>query len=255
MVYDHAPFAVSLATLATLLCLHWLARRRWLAAGLAGAVAAASYPIGVLLLVVVPVWMAVAGRHAGPVAGQLGAALAVVGLVAAGFLAVLAVDRWQTGAWDAYLRVQAHYGNKGLHDPVTSFRHGVAPTPPPPGRRGHRVDTRLAPRLQYVVVATLLALGIAAVAARGLGATAARRLVGQAPVTALEWAAALCAPVFWVGQLAAGGGVHHYRSDALLVPVVLLTRHLHWALQLVLVAACGVLAWHMAVLFFQAILV
>ncbi|HEY2958827.1 MAG TPA: hypothetical protein VGM21_11570 [Actinomycetota bacterium] len=243
MVYDHAPFPISLAGLATLLCLHGLARRSWLAAGLAGAVAAASYPVGVLLLVVVPVWMAVAGRRAGPVAGQLGATLLVVGLVAAGFLAVLAFGRWQTGAWDAYFRVQAHYGNTGLRDPVRTLRQGVAPTPARPGRPGGR----LAPRVQYVVVAVLLALGLAVVATR--------QLAGHAPPTSLEWAAALCALVFWLGQLAVGSAVHHYRGDALLVPVVLLVRHLHWAVQVVLVAVCGVLAWHMAVLFFQAILI
>jgi hypothetical protein len=247
MVYDHAPFPISLAGLATLLCLHWLAARRWLAAGLAGAVAAASYPVGVLLVVVVPVWMAVARRRAGPAGDRIGAALLVVGLVTAGLLVVLAAGRWQTGAWDAYFRVQAHYGNTGLHDPVRTLRQGVAPEPAPAGGRGHRSDARQAPRLQYLVVAVLLALGV--------GAIVTRQLVTHAPVTALEWAVALCALVFWVGQLAAGSGVHHYRGDALLVPVVLLVRRLPWAAQLPLVAVCGVLAWQMAALFFRAILV
>ena len=48
-------------------------------------------------------------------------------------------------------------------------------------------------------------------------------------------------PVFRRVRIAAGSGVHHYRGDALLVPVVLLMRRLPWAAQLPLVAVCGVL--------------
>jgi hypothetical protein len=65
----------------------------------------------------------------------------------------------------------------------------------------------------------------------------------------------LCVVAFWVGRLAAGVRVHHYRGDAMLVPVVLLIRYLPRPVQAVLVAVCAVLAWHVVVLFCRAILV
>jgi hypothetical protein len=250
MVYDHAVFPISLASLATLLCLHWLARSRWVAAGLAGAVAAASYPVGVLLIGVVPVWMVVAARHGG-VWRWLGRTALVTGLVTAGLVAVLATARWQTGAWDAYLKVQAHYGNTRLHNPIDTYRWGIAAKAAP--LDGYRrpipdhVDTKEAPRRQYEVVAGLVVLGLAAVVAR--------RLFTRTAIDPLDWAVMLCVAAFWVGQLATGVRVHHYRGDALLVPLVLLLRYLPRPVQVVLVAVCAVLAWHMVVLFCRAILV
>jgi len=250
MVYDHAVFPISLASLATLLCLHWLARGRWLAAGLAGAVAVASYPVGVLLIGVVPVWMLVAARHGG-IVRWLGRTVLVTGLVAAGLVAVLAAARWETGAWDAYLKVQAHYGNTGLHNPIDTYRWGIATKAAPLDGYGRpipdHVDTKEAPRRQYEVVAGLVLLG--------LGAVVARRLFTRTPVAALDWAVMLCVVAFWLGQLATGVRVHHYRGDALLVPLVLLIRYLPRPVQVVLVAVCAVLAWHMVVLFCRAILV
>jgi hypothetical protein len=250
MVYDHAVFPISLASLATLLCLHWLARGRWVAAGLAGAVAAASYPVGALLIGVVPVWMLVAARHGGGVR-WLGRTVLVTGLVAAGLLAVLATAYWQTGAWDAYLKVQARYGNTRLHNPIDTYRWGIATKAAPLDGYGRpipdHVDTQEAPRRQYEVVAGLVLLGV--------GAVAARRLLTRTPVTPLDWAVMLCVVAFWVAQLATGVRVHHYRGDYMLVPVVLLIRYLPRPVQAVLVAVCAVLAWHMVVLFCRAILV
>jgi hypothetical protein len=80
------------------------------------------------------------------------------------------------------------------------------------------------------------------------------------PISLASLATLLC--LHWLARgrwvpagLATGVRVHHYRGDALLVPLVLLIRYLPRPVQAVLVAVCAVLAWHMVVLFCRATLV
>src|SRR5438874_5123279 len=56
-IYDYAIFPLSMLAFFTVLHLWFLQRGRWVAAGLAGAVAALSYPLGVLLVPVSAAWL------------------------------------------------------------------------------------------------------------------------------------------------------------------------------------------------------
>src|SRR6266511_1392141 len=87
-IYDHAIFPISLCTFASLACLGLVVRERWLLAGLAGAVAAAAYPLGAALALVVGVWLLVLGR------GRLRVRLPRA--AAAGGLALVGLALWAT---------------------------------------------------------------------------------------------------------------------------------------------------------------
>ena len=124
-IYDYAIFPLSMLAFFTVLHLWLLDRRRWLLAGLAGAVAAMTYPIGVLLAPVSALWILFVVRDVPWVLRLRRVALSSV-VTAAGFAVVLVDMELETGSWDAYFKVQAKYLH-GFHDPASVFRLAVQP--------------------------------------------------------------------------------------------------------------------------------
>ena len=247
-IYFHAVFPMSLATAATLACLGLAARRRWVLAGLAGAAAAATYPIGAaagLAAVVVVAAMAWWDRPAWP--RYLGRAASVGGLSLAGLVLVFVVMRLTVGHWDGFLLSQAKYGGQG-HNPVSAFITMVSQaqggpvtvkTTPP---LAHRLD--IAVRTEMWASLGLVLLGCALAVAAGVR----RRLVP------LDAGLAVFGVVTWLVPLFAGTQISQYRSHALLLPVLLLLRHLPgWLLALLTIPA-GLLAYRMGTLFYLSML-
>lgn len=215
-VYYGAIFPTSLATLSTVGCLALVERRRWAAAGLCGALAAAAYPSGLLVVVVAVVPLV--SRDLGPWRERLRAAAWLVGPPMAAYGLVLLELQRTVGAWDAWFRVQVGY----RHDPAWPWAT-VADQVRTLGADG-------APGwigLQTLLVAALvLAAGVAA--ARhwpdlGLGERAAVPLVA----------------VLWLSPLALGGTLSLYRAEALVLPAVILVARLRvgWIVAAVVVAA------------------
>src|SRR6476646_2846783 len=105
-VYDYAIFPLSLLALCTTAHLWLLTRDRFVAAGLVGAIAALSYPLGALLVPVSAIWLLAARGHR--LRERLRRTACASGLTLAG-LAVLPVDQvLETGRWNAYMLVQGH---------------------------------------------------------------------------------------------------------------------------------------------------
>lgn len=237
-VFLHGAFPMGLLLLAVLAAMHLALRGRWLAAGVAGGVAALSHSVGWMLGPVLLAWglvQAAAARDAKAAArARRGAAVAAV-LTLAGLVVVVAVQQATLGAWDAYLRVQGGYGHR-LSSPLAGWwaAAGGLFTPPWEGAAE-------APAVQAVVVAAL--------AIAGLVAAAARR---RDPEAAL---AGLYVAVLWLAPLAAGGTVSVYRTDVALLPGVLLARDAPRPALLAVLATLVPLAWAMARLFFELRLV
>jgi hypothetical protein len=210
---EHAALPFALVAFGTLACVLALGRGRWAVGGTAGAVAAASHPVG-LLLIPLPLAWALLVRD-----GRLRARLArgtLAALLAAGGLAVVALA-WQrqVGAWDAWLKVQAGAGQLRLHNPVATLRHSVTLGAP-------------AVRLQSLTVTVIVLLAV--------GATLARRRVAPA-----GWALLATTTAVWLAWLVAAPRSPHHAA-ALLLPAAVLTRQLPRAAQLALVVAAAALA-------------
>lgn len=246
-VYFYAGFPMSLAVAASLAYLGLLARRRWLLAGLAGAVAAMSYPVAVavaapgLLTLAVMAWRReVRGTR------TLGTAAAcLVGLPAAGLLAVFAYLHVATGHWDAYFKIQSHYVGQG-NNPLRNFFHLVV-SPSVPGSAG--TDGR-GDVMRFASIAELwLALGLIV-----LVLLAAHIAALRGRLAAVDVGLAALAPLMFLAPLVVGTQISQYRSHLLMLPALLVLRHLpSWLLWPMTPFLAGLAYW-MGTLFFPSIL-
>ena len=228
-VYQHAIFPTSLALLGLVLAASFVDRGRWGLAGVAGAGVALSYVTGVLVSIPNGATAFLRSRAIRP-------ALLAGGLVASGFLGVLVLHQLLLGHWDAFYWVHRK-GFPAMARPVHAFLAVIDPAFHAVNHR-HRMIAA-----QAITVAVLVALGL------GVAWTRRRR-----PDAVRAWAV-VAALVFWIFPLLVGRGVSLYRSDALVLPVVLLLAELPpWVLG-ALVIWLAVLAEQMARLFFLGYLI
>lgn len=232
-IYQSAAFPIALFVLFVLGHLDALQHRRWVLAGLLAALAASTYPLGVVLPVTGALGAAVV--VAGPARQRLRAAAVVGGLAAAGALAVAVRLQLSVGRWDAYLLVQDKYGH-GVNSPLETLRSTLQPLV---GAAGFTAET--AARWQTLLVATIVALGLGAT----VGAVLRRH-----PGAAEAVPTALFVAVVWLMPLVVGSGVSLYRSEAALVPAVILLRRLPREIVAVLLALALPAAYVLAQLFF-----
>jgi hypothetical protein len=242
-VYEHAVFPVSLAVAAGLAFLGLLARRRWTAAGLAGAASVAAYQTGVLLIAVAPFWLLLTRRRLGldplPAVAR---AVQTSALVAVGLLVVMGPQQAATGRWDGFLLVESKYGT-GLHNPADTFEKDAVRQAPPPGADPARsLAGQVAPRDQFRLVTVVAVAAVAATLAAG-------------ERTPLDGATLVYVVLFWLAPLVAGGHLAQYRVHALLTPSVLLLRRLPAVVPAVLAVLAAMVAWPMAGLFYRYVLI
>lgn len=209
-VYFHATFPMSVAVLLALVTFALLMRGRWVLAGLTGAATAAAYPLAVLVapasvaLLLIP-----RGRWSWR---RVATAAYVSGLTGSGLLAVFGLMYLTTGRFDAYLRIQTSNYDHGIHNPVDTFLVVLDRSP-------------LAVSAEMVFAISLLALALLALR----GATARRQ------ATVLDWTlATVYGPLLLVMPLIAGANQAQFRSHTLLLPLVLLLRHLRTSVTAVL---------------------
>lgn len=231
-VYHHGAFPLAQFCLFVLLCLLAALRDRWWLAGLAGFAAALTYSTGWLLAPVLLAW-GLAGP--GPaLGGRLERAGLAAALTASGLLSVLLLHWWQVGVWNAFFVIQGSYGH-ALTNPLVTWWLAVKEVFTPPWQ-----GIGEGPHLQTLLVGVWVS---------GLLVRSRRTREPEMLLVALYVLA------FWVFPLAMGSRVSLYRSEAALLPGVLLMQGLsRYALALVLVAAV-VVAWPMGLLFFRLLLV
>jgi hypothetical protein len=215
LVYLYAIFPLSLVTLAAVVFMRHLERSPRVA-GVAGAVAALAYPLGVALVPLVTIVHLWQRRHS--------RGLVVRGLVLAGpallcALALVVAQRLQTGRWTAYFDLANTYG--GLHDPVTSLTDWLRVL----WQAANPFGYALVPVWQLLLVTLLLAVA----------AVAAIRRPGRRELALLAW----CVGVWFVPLLQSHQSL--WRTEAalvLLAPLLaLLPRRIVWVAAAALVVA------------------
>ena len=232
-VYDYAVFPLSLLAFSTVLSLWLLYRERWVSAGIAGAVAALSYPLGVVLVPVSATWIllerAVPGRE------RARRTVLASGLMLTGPALLLVVQRLETGRWNAYFLVQDKYHHM-LQLPFVATWDAIAPI----------VDRSpftlaQAPVLQTALATATLVLVLAHAALR-------HRSLDRLDALLLLWALATWA--FPWSQ----SNVSHQRGEAALLPLAILVARLPWPVSLALAAAATAVALPMEKLFLDGVL-
>jgi hypothetical protein len=242
-IYYHAVFPISLTLLAAFACLVLVVRHRWVLAGIAGAVSAAAYQSGVLLALVVLAWMAVTQRQLGWRA-WIGRAALTTGLICSGLVLVMAMQQVHVGRWDAFVLAERKYGT-GLNNPIDTIKRNTfrqIDRPRPGYDPAKHLPSQRAPRTQFLLVSLMVALAAGATLLRG-------------QVSSLDWAILLYTVATWGTPLITGGHIALYRTHALLLPCVVLLRHLPRWVVLLLVVPAGAVAWQIATLFFRYILI
>ena len=231
-VYLHAISPLAVYGVAALLALIFASRGRPLAAGLAGAAAAFTYPPGFLLAPVLGTGFLL---EAGALAVRARRAALSAGVAAAGFFAVTLVQYVDTGRWWAFGLIQSHY-NYSLRSPLRTLGARIAPLFLPPFEGASE-----APSAQTLLVALLVG-----------GTVGGALLAGRLRLGVRERFVALYAVVVWLLPLVIGeeeGGLH--RREAALLPLVLLTARLPAPVLAAFAAAASVVAWLLALLFFR----
>jgi hypothetical protein len=234
-IYFHAIFPVSMAATFLLLSLWLLREEKWGASGLCGAVASFTYPSGLLLSPIFGGWAIFRSRGQSWVV-LLARLSSSTGLGGLGFAFVLLLHQKTVGAWDAFFKVQAKYGHDALHEPTGTFARAVGPF-------FENVADRNVPGFQTLLVGVLVAAVVFAM------------LLRRKEVPPFDGCVLATVLLFWAFPFVIGRGESLYRSEALLVPIVILTRYLPWTVQAALVGLFVALELHMAVLFFESVLV
>lgn len=221
-VYYYAVFPLSLLTFATVACL-WLAYRdRFVYAGIAGGVAALSYPVGVLLAPVTAAWLL--AQRGVPPTERLRRATVTAGLTIGGFCILLVDQRIETGRWDAFFLVQEKYAPFRISaDPFETtwviLRAGAE-------NLGDGLTVAVA--AQTALVTTVLVIVL-------VHALLRRRSRHRADTLLLMWALAA-----WALPLSQSASVH--RGQAALLPLAVLVGRLPAKLAWCLAAASAVVA-------------
>jgi hypothetical protein len=231
-VYFHAIFPMSLAAFLEMLAVRQLASGQWLSAGLAGWGLAFSYTTGVLgaLPSAAAAWL---GPRPDRRRDRIWATLVSGGLCLAGLGTVLGVQWWMTGAWNALFLSQHKYRHAMWFPLGTLLRLAKRMT------WVEWDNPRMLQGAQSVFVAFMVVCAAVVVARRWQRTTALDRI-------ALAWAL-----TFWLGPMTLGPRIAFYRTEALVLPVVLVTRRLPLALQAILAVLAAIAAFGLARLFFQ----
>jgi hypothetical protein len=229
-IYLHAIFPTSALVLCALLCILFLSRLRFLAASLVVTVGAAVYSSGVLLSGLVGVSVLLLSEA--PWRKRILKAVGFGTISFSGFGAVLLYHHLVTGRWNAFFLIQAR-------------NHFAGPL----SRIYFELQQLFAGDLPRAMIA-VQTLCMAAVCA-GTVAYA----VWSGKLTRLEKVTAGYVLLFWLFPLSTGNSLSLTRSEAGLVPLVILLAVLPRYPLMRILALFGILDVYITQLFFKSILI
>jgi hypothetical protein len=229
-IYDYAVFPLSMLAFFTVAHLWFLHCGRWIAAGLAGGVAALSYPLGVLLVPVSAAWLLI--DRAVDVRERLRRITLASGLTLGGVVVLVIDQKIETGRWNAYTLVQDKYGHH-FQNPIAATRESLRPLV-----HGSPFALSKAPAWQTALV-TLALVAIVLWALRN------RHTLDRVDALILLWAIPT-----WALPLSQAA-VSIQRSQAALLPLAIAVRRLPRPLIAFLVVLAVPIAVAMEKLFLQ----
>jgi hypothetical protein len=229
-IYNYAIFPLSMLAFFTVAHFWLLHRGRWVGAGLAGAVAALSYPLGVLLVPVSAAWLLLE-RSTG-LRERLRRVAVASGLTLGGVVVLVVDQKIETGRWNAYLLVQDKYHHT-FQNAVAATRDSLQPLV-----HGQPFELAKATAWQTLVV-TLALLAVVVWAALN------RRSLSRVDALILLWAIPT-----WLLPLSQAA-VSIQRSQAALLPLAVLIRRLPRPMLFVLTVLAVPVALAMEKLFLE----
>jgi hypothetical protein len=198
-VYHYAIFPLSMLAFFTTAHLWFLHRGRYLAAGLAGAAAALSYPLGVLVIPVSAAWLLSEGSIS--LRERFRRVVVASGLPLCAVFVFVTDQRLETGHWDAYRLMQ-----QPLRNPFAVEWHSLRPL-----IHGSPFSSAKGPAIQTALVTLVLGAVVLDVALRR------GRSFDRLDMLILPLALAI-----WLVALAAQGESSLARGQAALLPLAVL---------------------------------
>lgn len=230
-VYYHAVFPLSLLTFLALATVYLSLRERWLLAAVTTGLAAATYSPGFLLTPVVAAWLVIAFWGKLPLRKLATRVAVTIAGGASGFLAVLAVQEAQTGMWDAFFKAQEKYKSHPQNT-LSSFLRVAREI-------GGADETLRITAFQTILVAAFVLVLLFA-AERSLRAR-----------NRLDLFITLYLLAFWLFPLSVvDNGLGLYRHQAMLLPGVILLRHVRPAAAALFLVVFALLAQVIGTAFF-----
>jgi hypothetical protein len=221
VIYHYAVFPLSMLAFFTVACLWLVYRGRYVWAGIAGAVAALTYPAGVLLAPITAVWLI--ARRSVPLTERLTQVAITSGLTLVGFWVLVADQRLETGHWDAFFLIQEKYEElHGSENPFVTTWDVVRA-----GFENPSSGIGLVLALQTALVTIVLALVLGR-------AILVRQPLASADSLVLVWALATWVMLFQAFSF--------YRGQATLLPVAVLVARLPARVAWPLAAIAAVIA-------------
>jgi hypothetical protein len=223
IIYYFTLFPISLLILLALVLFKLIATERYRWALIPAFLIPLSYSSAVVVILVVGLWLVAFRRLRGwrPIALVLGAS-------ALGYLVFLSVLQITVGNWKAEYLVQAKYGN-GVHNPVKTLFTLTAPTPGRFFGSGDIVALQTQLVLLIIIVLTYVVYD------------------NRARLNSVDQLALCWTYVFWFTPLVVGLGISSYRSNALLLPAVVLFRHMNRALLFLFIVLSAPVAYLLAI--------
>jgi hypothetical protein len=221
-IYHYAVFPLSLLAFSTVACLWLLCRDRFVLAGIAGAVAALAYPVGVLLAPIAAAWLFLQRNL--PLAERARRSAITGGLTLAGFGVFMLDQRLETGRWEAFFLVQEKYAPfRTSLDPLETTWSAIRT-----GFENAGDSPAFAVGVQATLVTTVLAVVL-------LHAFRRRRSLDRTDSLLLIWALAT-----WALPLSQSVSIQ--RGEAALLPLAVLVGRLPPRLAWALAGASVVVA-------------
>ncbi len=206
-VYYQNIFPISLFLAGVLLSVYFIEHRKTAHAGLFGYLAAISYSTGLFFAGLFPLFF-LAHRKIRWLKIRTSAAYCVAGVVVAGFVSVLAVQLYQTGRWDAFFLNQAEYGH-GWNNPLFHLWDRIRPAV-----IEHRFGFSEAEYAQSLFVLVVMLLATLLV------------WIKRKVLTRVEWILYAFCLIYWVMPHIVGGVLSMYRTESVLLPIVVILRRL-----------------------------
>jgi hypothetical protein len=244
VVYLQALFPISMLTFFMVLSIRFMLRRKWWWAGLAAGVAGFVYPIGVVLVPVMFLWMLLVRGDLAPLR-RVATAAGVAALAFSGTLAVFVIQQIQVGRWNASLTMQEKLGTTllfPLRSLVTIVVHqdSLIQTYPDHG------DVADAIAHQTLLVALLVTAVVVAHVVSWVRARAVERN---------DLALVLLFGGVWLLPLSSFIDTGIYRREATLLPVAMLARRLPTPVVVAFAVGCVFVAGQMSKHYFDYLLI